>query len=71
LIVGFHESADDEGCVVLALLPPEEESLAAWEPPPHATAIDVNEASMAERSHRVFGFFGFMRRIVRGCRGPS
>jgi len=53
LIVGFHESADDEGFVVLALLVPDEESMAASDPPPHATVIDVNDASIARRSHRV------------------
>jgi hypothetical protein len=53
LIVGVHESTDAEGFVVLVLAPAGDESLAAREPPPHATAIDVNAASMAQRSHRV------------------
>ena len=53
MIVGFHESADDEGFVVLALVLAEGEGLAASEPPPHAIVIDANEASRAQRSHRV------------------
>jgi hypothetical protein len=52
LIVGCHESADAEGFVVLALPAAGDDSFAAWEPPLHATAIDVNEASAAQRSHR-------------------
>jgi hypothetical protein len=64
LIVGCHESADDEGLVLPALLLPEEGVLAASDAPPHAVAIEANETSTAQGSHRLFGCCRFMQRIV-------
>jgi hypothetical protein len=68
-MVGFHESADDEGFVVLALLPPEEEVLVASEPPPHAVTVAVSDATITPRRQWMHLFSRFMQRIVGGGRG--